>query len=261
MQQVKFSTVVAILVTGVLLGAAVNAMLNVGDKYKGEIFVDSEDILEFEGLAGEKINVNVKPDKGSDLLATISVTDPDGAMIASETATKKKVAIKKLELPTTGVYQIHVSGANGTIGAYTLNTGGKIGKDIKQKTNDAGVGPDGDTQDTMFDAKSAVPDPKNPSELKSYLLNGSINAPKKSDAVPFNPTLTGPGTEGSDPVELTGFIEKTKKGGFKIKKLPLPDLGTYVLSVENSGLSGIIKTKLKIKPPKVKKQTIDGSDG
>ena len=52
------------------------------------------------------------------------------------------------------------------------------------------------------------------------------------------------------------FISKDKKGNFKIKDLVLPELGTYVLSVENAGLSGILKTNLKLKAPKTKKQTI-----
>ena len=72
-------------------------------------------------------------------------------------------------------------------------------------------------------------------------MNATIKSPKNSDAVPFNPTVTGPpGAEG-DPIVLTGFITKNKKGVFKIKKLVLPDLGTYMLSVENSGLSGVIR--------------------
>jgi len=239
MQQAKISTVVVCLAVAVLLGTTVDALLNLGDTFKGEILVDDEDIVEFEGLAGERVTVSMKADKGQSLLPELAITDPDDAEIASDASGKNKSTIKKLELPATGIYQIHMTGAEATIGTYTTKTKGKLTKAIKSFKNDAGVGPE-DSQDTSFDAKTG------------YLLNGTINGIKKSEAVPFNPMLMGP----TDPVELTGFITKNKKGNFKIKDLVLPELGTYTLSVENSGLSGIVKTKLKIKAPKVKKQTI-----
>lgn len=256
MQQVKISTVVAILVTGVLLGTAVDAMLNLGDTFKGDIVIGGEDIVEFEGLAGDTVNVSVNAMKGESLLPNIEITAPDMSSVAELSTGKKKVSLKKVELPVTGVYQIHVTGIEGTIGAYTMKTSGKLSKGNKKKKNDSSVG-NGEIQDTMFDAKSAVPDRKNPEELKSYELSGTIKSTKKSEAIPFNPTISGPSDEGGDPVVLTGFIEKTKKGEFKIKKLPLPDLGTYVLSVENAGLSGVINTNLSIKQPKLKKQVIE----
>ncbi len=241
MQQAKISTVVVCLAVAVLLGTTVDALLNLGDTFKGEILVDDEDIVEFEGLAGEKVTISMKADKKQSLLPELAITDPDDDEIASEASGKKKTTIKKLELPATGVYQIHMTGAEATIGTYTTKTKGKLSKANKSFKNDSGVGPE-ETQDTSFDAKSG------------YLLNGTINGLKKSDAVPFNPTISGP--EEGDPVELTGFITKNKKGNFKIKDLVLPELGTYTLSVENSGLSGIIKTSLKLKAPKMKKQTI-----
>ena len=264
MQQFKISTVVAILVTGVLLGTAVDALLNVGDTFNGDVLMGETDIVEFEGLAGEKFTGNVKPQKGSTLFPNIKLIAPDMSVVAEAAATKKKVALKGIELPMTGVYQIEVGGENDTEGTYKLKTKSKLGKTIKRRKNQTAVGNtkvDGDTQDTDFEAKSEVPDPKDPSgPMKAWLLNGKIQSPKKSEAVPFNPVVYGPSSdegEKGDPLELTGFISKNKKGAFQIKNLVLPDLGTYTLSVENTGISGVINTNLKIKPPKIKKQTID----
>ena len=85
-------------------------------------------------------------------------------------------------------------------------------------------------------------------------LESQTDIHQKSEAVAFNPVVYDPKLE---PLALTGFIEKTKKGEFKIKKMPLGDLGVYTLSVENSGLTGVINTNLRIKKPKLKKQVIE----
>ncbi len=244
MHQVKFTTIVAALFSAVLLGTAVDAILNLGDTFKGTILVEDTDVVEFSAVAGQKLNVSVKADKGQGLLPQFRVVDltTDEDVVALIASGKSKTSVKKVVLPSTGLYQIEVSGAEGTIGSYTMTTSTKIGKDVKSIVNEAGAGT-GSTQETPFDANA------------QWTLDGTIAAGKKSDAVPFNPTIDGPLTEGGDPVELTGFITK-KNDKFTIKDLVIPALGSYVISVENQGLSGVIKTSLKLKPNKTQKQTI-----
>ena len=255
MPQFKLSTLFVALLSGVLAGTVISATLNVGDSFKGEIFVHGTDVVEFEGLAGELISVSVKPMKKQSLVPIVSIKDPEGATIATATATKKKVSLKKVELPVPGMYQIHVTGDSSTHGTYTLTTKGKLSKTITKVKNDSFVDVEDEPfQETPFQAKSSVPDRKDPEVEKFYELSGTISTPKKSDAIAFNPVIYDPKLE---PLGLTGFIEKTKKGEFKIKKMPLPDLGDYILSIENSGLSGVINTNLRIKKPKLKKQVFE----
>jgi hypothetical protein len=257
MHHVKISTVFAILVIGVLLGTAVDGMLNVGDTFIGNITVMDTDVVEFEGVAGEKITAKVKSSKGSLLLPLVKIIAPDMSVVAQNFTGNKNAALKKIELPVTGVYQIEVSGTNATIGSYKMTTKSKLSKAITKPKNNSAVG-NGMKQDTPFDSKSETKNPADPTgPLKTWLLSGTIKRAKKSDAVPFNPSITGPpGSEG-DPIELTGFITKNKKGVFKIKNLVLPDMGTYMITVENSGLSGMINTNLRVKKPKLKKQKVE----
>ena len=257
MQQAKFTSLVAAVVAAVLLGSAGAALLNLGDTYVGTINLGDTDLIEFAGVKGEKFGITVKASKGSNLMPTVRLIDlTTMSTIVPLTFNKKKVKVKGVELPSTGLYRVEIAGQPGTIGAFSAKTSSKIGKAVKKRTNQMAIGPE-ELQETMFDAK--VPINVDPEKDVRWMLNGTIQSPKKSDAVPFNPTLSGPSSEGGDPVELTGFITK-KNDKFTIKDLPLPELGTYVLSVGNSGLSGVINTKLNIKTPKVKKRTIDETD-
>jgi hypothetical protein len=255
MQPAKLSTVLACLLGAVLLGTALDAVLNLGDSFKGNLGVDDEDIVQFAGLKGEKIGVTVKADKGQGLLPAFRIVDLTTSLevVFLTTSGKNKVSVKKIELPTTGLYQIHITSFEKTIGSYTLKTKGKLSKAVLRPSNSTAIGPK-ETQETPFDSKGPAENAPEGSKDK-FTLNGTIASTKKSGAIPFNPTLSGP--EEGDPIELTGFITKSKKGKFTIKGLELPELGTYVLSVQNQGLSGVIKTKLKLKKPKVKKQTFE----
>ena len=250
MQTPKLSTLLALVFGAVLLGTAVDATLTVGDTFKGTLTIGDEDVVRFPGVAGQRFTANIKADKGSGLLPEIRVIDLSTMMdVVPPTSTgKKKVGVKKVELPSTGLYEIRITSVESTIGAYTIKTKEKLGKAVLKPSTKTAIGPE-ETQDTTFGAK------------ENYTLNGTIAAPKKSDAMPFNPTISGPDMEEGTPVELTGFISKNAKGKFTIKDLVLPDLGTYVLTVENSGLSGVINTNLKLKKPKVQKQTITEDEG
>jgi len=240
--------------TGVLQDVDLKATLKAGDTFIGEILVTSTDILEFEGLAGERVSVAVKAKKGAVLKPAVAIRAPDSSIVAEVGTGKAKIKLKKVELPLAGVYQIHVTGLEGTIGEYKMTTSSKLTKAITQKFNDSAVGA-GLMQDTLFEAKSAAPNWKDPEgPLKKYTVSGTIFSPKKSDAVPSMPELTGPGL--GPPLELTDFIEKTKGGSFKLTDMPLDNLGNYTFSVKNAGLPGVIKTNLTIKKPKLKKQTI-----
>ncbi len=244
MQHVKITTLLLLIAGVAIAGTIADAVLNVGDTYKGAIQVADEDVVEFEGLSGERVTITAKADKKQSLLPHVMLADSDDNVLADEASGKKKSAIKKFELPSTGVYRIKLTGDDGTIGTYSIKTGGKTPKKITTAKNNSGVGPK-ETQDTTIDGKSG------------WIFSGTINSKKKSDAIPFMPTLTlEGGEEGMDPELLTGFIEKTKKGGFKIKDVVLPSLGPYKLSVGNSGMSGLINTSIKVKKPKGKGQTI-----
>ena len=250
MQQAKLNSVLGFVLAAVLLGTAVDATLNLGDTFKGTIDIADEDIVRFAGVAGEKIKVSVKATK-SDLVPQIQVVDLTTMMDVvpvTNNSPKKKVSVKQIVLPTTGEYEIRVTGAaEGPIGAYTLKTGSKVGKDVTKPSSSDTVGA-GETQETTFGGKAM------------WTLSGKITSSKKSTAVPGVPTiemLSGI-TEG-DPMDLTGFFDK--KGNFVIEDLVLPELGTYVVAVENEGMTDILETKLKLKKNKVKKKTVTEGEG
>ena len=94
MQQFKISTIAAILVTGVLLGTAVDAMLNVGDTFNGNVTLNSLDVISFEGLEGEKFTTSCKAAKGQSLIPNLKLKDPDGNIVAEGFGQGKKFALK-----------------------------------------------------------------------------------------------------------------------------------------------------------------------
>jgi hypothetical protein len=241
--QQHLHALLACLLGAVLSGTLIDATLNLGDSFHGAITVGDEDVLQFAGIAGELVTISARAEQAHELLPELRLVDLTTGLDVVPTTSSggRKVKLRKVELPSTGIYEIRITGAQFTIGAYTLKTSEKLTGAVLRPHTKSVVSPDGAAQETEFGAK------------EGYELSGTILAARKSHAIPFNPTLSGP------PVELTGFIQK-KGDKFIIQNLPLPDLGTYVLSVENKGLTGVIKTNLKLKPAKVKHKTIVEDD-
>jgi len=234
------STRVAPLFLFVLLaagaGAALDALLNLGDTFRGAIsHGDDVDVIEFDAVANTVLTVTAKADKKQLLLPSLEVIDlTTDISLATEASGKKKTAVKKLILPSTGRYRVCISGHQATTGSYKVKTKGKITKAVKKTLAiEESVAADASFS-IVFDASPAMK------------LSARIGKNKKSD-------LEGPGEA---PIFLTGFFSE-KNDKIIIKNVELPELGTYTLTVDNAGAIGAMKGKLSLKPPKIPKSAVD----
>jgi len=245
MHQAKLSTALGLVLAAVLLGTGVDAVLNLGDTFKGSIVVDDEDVVQFAAIAGSKITLTMKAAK-SNVIPQMELIhlDTGNNIILPTNSGKKKLTLKAIELPFTGMYEVRMTGAVGTIGDYSLKTKEKL-KGVTKPSLEEEVAAGGNLGGLSFGAKPG------------YILSGTISAPKKSEAVVGNPTIVLSGDEGGEPQPLTGMFNK--KGNFIIADLTLKELGTYVVVTPNEGLTGIMKAKLKlnVKKNKEKKKTVE----
>ncbi len=221
----------------------VDADIRLGDRFEGTVddsgaFPDV-DILRFDAVAGTLLTVTVAAGKKQEILPQIEVFDILGdTSLITEASGKKKSAVKSLLLPTTGPYEIRISGSGDTIGDYKVRTKEKLGKEVtkilvSEETAAAA------TLEVTFDARPGL------------LLNASVKPDKKSEATVSEPTLDDPNAS-DDPVDLTD-LSTQKKTGYVLKQVPLDTLGTYTLATDNDGADGAIRITAKLKREKFKK--------
>ncbi len=227
-----------------------DADITLGSSFTGRLDDGSDvDVLRFSTIKNTQVTLSVagkkdKLNKGSPvLLPQLEVLDVStGGSLAFEDSGKKKSAVKKLLLPSTGEYLIRVSSAGGTSGPYKVTTKGALSKAGKVHKVSAETGA-GATSSVSFDADAG------------FLLNALVKPDKKSLSQPGVPTLTGP----SGAIDLTGLVvTNTKKFSHKLKKFPLTEQGTYTLSSTNDAAdAGGIFTNVKLKPAKLPKQKLE----
>ncbi len=225
---------------------SVDSTIQLGDRFEGSI--DSAldvDVLEFKGLAGEKVSVTVGPAKKSKLIPRVALflEDGDGGpalMIASNEPIKgKKAKLKQIVLPETGSYTLAVTGVDGATGGYKLISKSKIDKTLKKPA----AAPAPDLDPDSLRVKLAV--------KAGSFLNATVKPGKKSPAVPGMPVLRDPI---GNPVDLTPYM-KQKGTKTLLKKVPLTMFGVYELDVENDGPAGDLIVVAKVLTPKFKKTT------
>ena len=245
MHQAKLSTALGLVLAAVLLGTGVDAVLNLGDTFKGGIVVDDEDVVQFAAVAGSKVTLTMKAAKSNVIPQLEMIYLPTGENVFFQTNSgKKKLTVKNIEILQTGMYEVRCTGAVGTIGDYSLKTKEKLNKGVTKPKLEEELGV-GEGLGLDFGAKPG------------YILSGTVGPAKKSEAVAGIPTITFPDDEGGVGVPLTGFFNN--KGIFQIADLTLETLGSYSVIVQNEGLTGIMKTSLKlnVKKNKEKKKTVE----
>jgi hypothetical protein len=124
-------------------------------------------------LAGEKLSVTVAAAKGSALLPSLSLVDPDGVESAPAVVVRaggKSVSLSGFSAPRTGRWGVRVSGANGTEGAYTIAFSVKPARAAPATKVHLG-GADPLTTDVVFDG------------IDGALLDVTVKWPKKQSAV------------------------------------------------------------------------------
>jgi hypothetical protein len=217
----------------VLLGSLSNGLLNFGDNFSGKISSPGDvDTYEFTAIKGTTVWVSAKTTKPKKkLFPTLELEDQTtGEILAMEGGSSKTASIYKLELPSTGAYALRVGGGMDSTGNYKGKLKGKIDKSSLKFKETVSVDAGG-TIEVSFDAN------------KGWELEARFRGKGRSGVFLTNPSLDGP----SGPVSLTSFIDENGPQ-VKIDDLILPELGTYLLAVHNTGLSGLVKWRLELDP-------------
>jgi hypothetical protein len=222
-----------------------------GDSFTGEISSDTDvDIVNFDTVAGAGFVITVAGKGKVDLIPTIQLIDTsDDSVVAEITATKKKATLKVANsdkgdgVPTTGVYEIHVSGDGGTTGTYTLKFREQLPKTVKKIDTTEEID-NGDDLCVFFDAGAC---------FEATLI---AQLGKKSPADPEVPVLTDPSDVDIDVPDKS--LKSNKKGNkHTLKKIKLEESGTYKFTVTNEGDDGGLRAKIKLKRAKAKKRKLE----
>lgn len=239
--------VVLCLLLGTAPAAAqvVDAALNPGDSFSGEIAgADDVDLVELDVISGATLVIGVAAGPKSTLVPRVELRDDEGALVAEATATKKKVTLKLAGegVPTTGTHRIHVSGADGSTGSYTLKFTEKLPKSASTTTLAEDIGAD---QPFVLDFEGAI----------GMLATITLKSAKGSAARPGAPVLTDP--EG-DPVEIPEAAVSTNGAGTKqtVKSVALSGTGTFETGCLNEGEAGGLAGQVVVKRAKVKKRKL-----
>jgi hypothetical protein len=222
-----------------------------GDSFTGEISSDTDvDIVNFDTVAGAGFVITVAGKGKVDLIPTIQLVDTsDDSVVAEITATKKKATLKVANsdkgkgVPTTGVYEIHVSGDGDTTGAYTLKFKEQLPKTVKKSDTTEEVD-NGNDLCVFFDAGAC---------FEATLI---AQLGKKSPADPEVPVLSDPSDVDIDIPEKS--LKSNKKGNkHTLKKIKLEESGTYKFTVTNEGEDGGLRAKITLKRAKAKKRKLE----
>ncbi len=222
-----------------------------GQPFAGEVSAPAEaDSWRFEALAGTTFSARVRAKgKQNELRPTLVLRDLGGGgdVDISDVLVglgKKTVRIKSTELPTTGMYELVVSGLESTSGVYDGRTKLKIPKALRSFNELISVPAEVSDVDVSFLA------------LSGSTVTGSVKMidGASSTAQPSIVALTTP--LGSGPIDA---FTKTKPKSVTFKKVPLDALGTYTLTSTIGTNGGTIRVKGKVKPPKKTKGVVGES--
>jgi hypothetical protein len=240
----KIRTLVAAVLITVFGGSTLDAILNLGDSFEGEICKASEiDVVRFDalGLSLGKFRVIAEPPGLHPRIQVINLTTD--RVIADMSSTGGQVEILNLLLPDSGSYELHVSSADGSTGPYKLMTDQRFGPENLKLSVTQTIA-QSNKLSVRFKAQAG------------FMLDAEIRPVDGSTAIPKNATLLGP----SGPVSLTGFVVP-KGNSILIQGLPLglTSLGSFTLLADNIGDSGLLKSMLRLTPT-LKPQTIFEAD-
>lgn len=213
-----------------------------GDSFAGAIDLAGDvDAARFDGVAGQSVTFNVSPAKGAALEPVLQLLEADTLDPVATSQPKGKGAVLKAALPGTGSYLLLVSDASDATGGYKLKSKGALPKGATKPDSEPGPGP----------GSAAV----HVDVLAASWLDASIKPAKGTQAAVGALTLTGPAGD----VPLAAYT-KVKGEAVLLKKVPLPDFGTYVLEAVNSGdPQGELAIKATIVKPKIAKlQLVEG---
>jgi len=235
-----------VLVLAVLGGSALDAVLNLGDTFSGEICDPSDvDVLHFDALAATACRVRVTATGPISLRPRLQLIDlGTDQVLADVTAATIQADTLNLQLPSTGQYELRVSSADGSVGPYQLQSIGRYSLDKLNFFTRETV-PAGGQSEVGFDA------------LAGFQFFATIQPPNNSQAIPANPVLEGPG----GPIALTGFLFQPPNQ-LAIKGLPLgiTSLQSFVLRADNIGGTGQLVTHIMLRPTLPAKNVQESDD-
>lgn len=219
---------------------AVDADIALGDTFSGRVAYDGDvDAVRFTSLAGAKVTLTIKGNGKLKPIALLIDRSTDQLVnltgFASGLGTKT-FKIKKIPLPTTGLYELQVSNATLDIGTYKLTTAVSYPKALTSVVRTVNVG-GGGSSPVIFDA------------FPLTSMQGSIAPAKNSPALPQVTTLID--ALGSH--DITAFIQQ-QGSKLNVKKALLVAFGSQQIVVGNGGVTGAIVAKLTLKHPKSKKK-------
>ncbi|RKY19306.1 MAG: hypothetical protein DRQ55_10960 [Planctomycetota bacterium] len=226
------------------------AEMNPGDSLTGEISSETDvDIVRIETVAGAGLTLSVAGKGKVNLLPVIELVDTsDDSVVAQITATKKKALLKLANadkgegLPSTGTYEVRISGADGTTGAYSFKFTEKLPKAVKKQDV---------TEELLNGAQMSVEF----DAVAGFETSITAQLGKKSPADPDVPTLTDP--DDADVEIPEGSLKSNKKGNkHTLKKIALTKTGTHTVTVGNEGEDGGLRIKLTLKRGKYKKRKL-----
>ena len=219
--------VVALAVLG---GSALDAVLNLGDTFVGEICEPTEiDHVRYEAFAGTVVTLDLTapaPFRPRFTVTNLSTGQIVGGGVVDGSGTAQAI----LGMPSTGLYDVRLTSSDGSIGEYTLVTDKRL-PDRRMKIDKTVFVSGGEVLDSRFDA------------LNGFLLNADIRAAAGSDAALANARVIGP----AGPLSLTGFVIPVTNA-VVIRNLPLgiTTLSSFNIEVDNIGDDGLVLSKLRL---------------
>ncbi len=243
MADLRWRIVVLVLVAALVgesSGQGLDAKIRLGDSFSGSIdTVQDIDILQFAAIQGSAVTIKVQSKKSA-LKPNFDLIDfAGGAIVASTQSDSSSATLKKLVLPSTGIYELRVRGGT-TTGAYKIKTKQKLPKPSATKL----------VFELADGATGVIPFGGQP----GLRVSAAITPSKSSEVVVGSVTMAAPGSE----TDLEPFVKRnTKKGSAKLKPFTLEDVGPHELRFENVGGQGEIKVVLKLLNPKGKKLTFE----
>ena len=228
MRQLSSRSLILCTLALALGGSALDAYLNLGDNFLGEICDSSDvDVLHFDALAGSGTRIHVRATGAETLHPRVVLTDlTSSQVLADVSSTGPRALISMKQLPNTGRYEIRISSTDGTVGTYDAGT---VGRTAPDKLNFV------DTQSIDAGEQVCVEF----AALAGFELSAGMSP--AGSAVRFaNPVLLGP----DGPILLTGFPDLVR-----VNQLPLgiTTLTTFTLKADNIGGNGTVKTHVRLK--------------
>jgi len=207
-----------------------------GSRLEGSITAADTDVFTFLAVEGTLISMTARTGKGSGLAPTFSILSPSGELLSGADPSNPK--IKNLEVPTTGVHRVEISGASGSTGDYQIRTKAKFPTKV-QETVEVGV------------AGAVISIPGIPG-MTVKKLNVKALKPKGDFAtvggMPANLELDGVELQAcGSPIGLGDLKVNGPGTSVKARNVGIDALGSHALHVAGVGGSvGFAKVKAKL---------------